>query len=78
MFCDILLKVPKLQNQSYTYIVMCVSDCMGFGVVIGYIEHLQIVATSNYSTVANSHTLQFITSHTKPSQFALSSLAVAW
>jgi hypothetical protein len=27
----------------------------GFGMVIGCIEHLQIVTTSNYSTIANSH-----------------------
>jgi hypothetical protein len=33
----------------------------GFGLVIGFIEHLQIVITSNYSAIANSHTLQFIT-----------------
>jgi hypothetical protein len=34
---------------------------MGFGIVIGFIEPLQIVTASNYSAVANSHTLQFTT-----------------
>jgi hypothetical protein len=48
---------------------------MGFGLVIGFIEHLQIVTTSNYSAITNSHTLQFTTEHTKSSQFV--SLAVS-
>jgi hypothetical protein len=29
----------------------------GFGLVIGFTEHLQIVITSNYNAIANSHTL---------------------
>jgi hypothetical protein len=33
----------------------------GFGLVIEFIDQLQIVTTSNYSAVANSHTLQFTT-----------------
>jgi hypothetical protein len=32
---------------------------MGFGLVIGFIEHLEIVIANNYSTIPNSHTLQF-------------------
>jgi hypothetical protein len=48
----------------------------GFGSVIGFIEFLQN-KTSNYSTIANSHTLQFITARTKSSQFAVSSPIVA-
>jgi hypothetical protein len=51
---------------------------MGFGLVIECIEHLQIVNTSNYNTSANSHTLQFITAHTKSSQSAVPSPIVAW
>jgi hypothetical protein len=39
---------------------------MGFALVIGFIEHLQIVTTSNYSTIANSRTPQFTTAFTKP------------
>jgi hypothetical protein len=41
--------------------------------VIGFIDHLQIVTTSNYSAVANSHTRQFTVAHTKFSQFVLTS-----
>jgi hypothetical protein len=37
----------------------------GFGLVIVFIEHLQIVTTSNSSTISNSHPLQFTTGSTK-------------
>jgi hypothetical protein len=47
---------------------------MGLGLVIGFIEHLQIITTSNYSDIANSHTLQFTTTRTKSSQSAEFSL----
>jgi hypothetical protein len=47
---------------------------MGFGLVIGFIEHLQNVTTSIYSNVTNSHTLQFSTARIKSSQSAVSSL----
>jgi hypothetical protein len=50
----------------------------GFGLGIGFIDHLQIVTTSNYNTVANSHTLQFTTARTKSSQPAAFSPVVAW
>jgi hypothetical protein len=50
----------------------------GFGLVIGFIEHLQIVTTSNYSSTANSHSLQFTTARTKFSQSAVSSAVVAF
>jgi hypothetical protein len=46
----------------------------GRGLIIGFIEHLQIVNRSNYSAIANSHTLRFTTVRTKSFQ---SSLAVA-
>jgi hypothetical protein len=45
---------------------------MGVGLLIGFIEHLQIVATSNYKVIANSQTMQF-TSARKSSQSAVSS-----
>jgi hypothetical protein len=48
---------------------------MGFGLVTGFIEHLytQLVTTSNYSAIANSHALQFIRACTKSSQSAFTS-----
>jgi hypothetical protein len=36
-----------------------------FGLVIGFNEHFQMVIASNYSTIANLHTLQFATAGTK-------------
>jgi hypothetical protein len=36
----------------------------GFGLVIGFTDYLQIVTTSNYSAIANSHNLQFTTART--------------
>jgi hypothetical protein len=50
----------------------------GFGLVTGFIEHLQIVTTSNFGAVANSYNLQFTTARTKPSQSAVSSSVVTW
>jgi hypothetical protein len=49
-----------------------------FELVIKFIEHLQILTTSNYSAIANSHTQQFITSRTKSSHSVVSSPVVAW
>jgi hypothetical protein len=51
---------------------------MVFKLVFGFIEHLQNVTMNNYNANANSHTLHFITAHTKSSQSALSSPVVAW
>jgi hypothetical protein len=45
---------------------------MDFGLVTGFIEHLQIINTSNYTAIANSHTLQFTTASTTSSQSAVS------
>jgi hypothetical protein len=51
---------------------------MGFGLVVRFAENLQIVTTSSYSAVANSHTLQFTTARTKYSQSSVFSAVVAW
>jgi hypothetical protein len=46
---------------------------MGFGLVIGFIEHFQTVTTSNYSAIANSYALQFTTACAKSSQSVFTS-----
>jgi hypothetical protein len=51
---------------------------MGFELVIGFIQRLQIVTKSNYSAIANSHNLQFTTARTKSYQSAVSSPIFAW
>jgi hypothetical protein len=38
---------------------------------IGFIDHLQVVTTSNYNTIANFHTLQITTAHAKSFQSAV-------
>jgi hypothetical protein len=50
----------------------------GFGLVTRFIEYLQIVTTSYYSAISNSHILPFTTAHNKSSQSAVSSPVVAW
>jgi hypothetical protein len=39
----------------------------GFGLVIGFIDHLQFVTTCNYSINVKSHTQQFTGARTKSS-----------
>jgi hypothetical protein len=51
---------------------------MGFGLVIAFIEHLQIVTTRKYTAIVNLHILQFTTASTKSSQSAMPSPVVAW
>jgi hypothetical protein len=49
---------------------------MEFELVIGFIEHLQIVTTSEYSAIANSHNPQHTTACIKSSQSAVCSSVV--
>jgi hypothetical protein len=42
----------------------------GFGLEIGFIDHLQEVTTNNYNTIANFHILPIITAHAKSFQSA--------
>jgi hypothetical protein len=49
-----------------------------FGLVMGFIELLQIETTSNYSAITISHTLQLTTARTKSFQCAVSSPVVTW
>jgi hypothetical protein len=51
---------------------------MAFGLIIEFVEHLQILTTSSYRVMANSTTLQFTVARTKFSQSAVSSPLVAW
>jgi hypothetical protein len=49
--------------------ITCMGDCRWvFGLVLGFIEHLQIVTTSNCFAIANSRILWFTTALTKSSQ----------
>jgi hypothetical protein len=50
---------------------------MEFGLVIGFIRHLQNVTTNNYDSLTKLHTPK-ITVTTVTSQFAMSSPVVAW
>jgi hypothetical protein len=36
---------------------------MGFGLVIGFLEHLQIVTAGNYGAIANSHSAVHYSTH---------------
>jgi hypothetical protein len=69
-----------LKKRPYIYIVTCMSvtiDGVWFGLVIGFIEHLQNVTANNYSAISLSYTLQ--RDHCNHStQSSQSSLAVAW
>jgi hypothetical protein len=45
----------------------------GFSLETGFIDHLQMITTSNYTTITNCHTLQITTVHTKSFQSAVTS-----
>jgi hypothetical protein len=77
---DLLSKCfPPLGQSRCTLYLKCMSDYRrGFALVIGLIEHLQIVTTSNYSNIADIHNLQFTILCNYSFQFVASSPFVAW
>jgi hypothetical protein len=44
-----------------------------FGLEVGFFDHLQVVTTNNYNTIANFHTLQITAAHAKSFQCAFTS-----
>jgi hypothetical protein len=67
IFTSLIIKVLtifKMNSCVYTYCHVHEWLQAGFGWVIGFIEHLLIINTSNYSAIANPHTLQFTTEPT--------------
>jgi hypothetical protein len=67
----------KQRGKQERIITSLVTTDGGFGWVIGFIEHLQILTTSAYSAFAKSRTLQFSSARINFSQCVLSS-SVAW
>jgi hypothetical protein len=65
-----------LISQTYCHVYEC-DHWRGFGLDIGFIDHLQVVTTNNYNTIADFHTLQITRAHAV-FQSAGSSLVVAW
>jgi hypothetical protein len=59
--------ISRDYHPFYQYpIVTCMSDSRwGFGLEIGFIDHLQAVTTNNFNTIANFHNLQITTTHAK-------------
>jgi hypothetical protein len=61
-------------ETEYVHTVTCMSgNRRGIGLEIGFIDHLYVVTTNNYNTIANFHTLQITIAHTKSFQCAVTS-----
>jgi hypothetical protein len=73
----LLVTEHRTSDNIYIYTHICEWLYTGFGLLIEFIDHLQIVA-SNYKDIANSHTLQFTTACTKSFQCAAPSSVVVW
>jgi hypothetical protein len=52
----------NIESINFFNIVTCMSGSQrGFGLEIGFTDHLQDVTTNNYNTIANFHNLQITT-----------------
>jgi hypothetical protein len=65
-------------EQRCIYIANCMCLQTGFGLTTEITDNLQILTTSNYNAIANSHTQQFTTERTKSFHSVLSSPFVIW
>jgi hypothetical protein len=74
------LQYPGWKLVKFVKILSRVSDYTGGGVglIIGFIELLQLVNTSNSNSHADLYTLQITTAHAKSFQSSVSSTVVAW
>jgi hypothetical protein len=66
----------SVENSSYCHNFEWLQ--MEFSWQIRFIDHLQILTTSNYNTTTDYHTLQITTAHVKSFQYAASSPIVPW
>jgi hypothetical protein len=58
------IKVTSMIRRKTIYIATCyVWPFRGFGLEIGFIDHLQVVLTGNYNSIANFPTLQITIAH---------------
>jgi hypothetical protein len=86
--CQCILRLPVHAERPVHYILYLITVIVlprvwmwlktVSGLVIGLIEPLQNLTTSNCSVIANSHTLQFTTTPTICFQCIVSSPVVAW
>jgi hypothetical protein len=80
--CASVLALTTLRSNLSMYVLFVFSHVWvtidGVWMLIGFIDHLHIVTTSNYNAMTNSHTLQFTTARIKSFQSAVSSPVVAW
>jgi histidinol phosphatase-like PHP family hydrolase len=71
--------ILKFVRAQFHNTLMCMSDYRrSFDLVIGLINHLQIVTTRNHIAIANSHTQQFIMARIYSSQSEIYPTVVAW
>jgi hypothetical protein len=77
-FCFSFVHLLLKYLHKYCHMMEWLQTGLWIGIIIGFIEHLQVVTTSNYNANAKSHILQFTRARTKSSQSAVSSPVVVW